>query len=182
MNDPHLIIPGRVPSHKNNYSTILRGAMRFKALKDFANWLLNWSGRQCKTVMGTLCKILIPGIVHKAKMKAWIKHACACVVAQRGESRYNGWVHVMWRYYPPDNRRIDNDSVSTGLCDILQDKWDNVKIVDQKEKIRTHEGYFPDDKWVAHFDGSRTMLPDKENPRLEVWVWPYAPGEGEYRG
>lgn len=75
---------------------------------------------------------------------------------------------LRWLYFPPDRRWMpDFDGILSSIMDILKGK---------------DIGLFDDDDQVAHCDGSRIMLPDHDNPRLEIEMAKYTPPPGEYRG
>jgi Holliday junction resolvase RusA-like endonuclease len=179
---PHYVITGRLPSHKNNYrpKLLLKG---IKTSVELAEAVEKEVKKGKWTFEGAVRQVVTPIITHGKEFRRWRIDAQRQMRAQlrKNHRQFKGQVHVKLHYYPPDRRKIDLDSVFTGIFDILQDLNEKRNIGGMKKRVQIYQGVFSDDKYVANVDGSRIMAPDKDNPRVEIWVYPYIPSACEFR-
>lgn len=180
MQPVKFVIPGRCVPIKNNIcvSFLKARANRLIVVRD-----LLFGNPKAPTRAGQQGLRGFPGNcpIHKAlavligasisKKSIWKKYLAKALkvvhVPEAFRPLFGGWVHVLWTYYPPDRaHKIDQDAICASVQDIMQ-----------------RGGVLGNDRWVAHDDGSRIMLPVGEaEARLEFVVSEYLPPTGEYRG
>ena len=120
---------------------------------------------------GAIARVMKPIL---CRSKQWTKYERAArkQLKLMELPRYRNWVHLVVHYYPENwASRPDIDGIVTAMMDLLQDN--------DKALFR---GVYANDKQVACVDGSRLMLPDNNNPRVEIWVREYIPSACEFRG